>query len=164
MSSAVVLAKQWLINLNRHFVIATSTHRPSLVFEHLEKETAYEEVAELIHHKAIENNEVINPIFQEYCLGVEKYLDQKLATSSDKSSQQNLENQANMYSRAIEDYLTLRRACFVELQIMDLNRVGVEKDLKGIIQQTARHVGLEMPKVWKQSIRDPFEKQTEQNK
>jgi len=40
---------------------------------------------------------------------------------------------------------------------MDLNRVGVEKDLKNIIKQTARHVGLEMPKKWQETIKDPFE-------
>lgn len=49
---------------------------------------------------------------------------------------------------AIRDYLVLREACHEELNIMELNRVGVEKDLKNIIKQTARHVGLEMPKSW----------------
>jgi len=40
---------------------------------------------------------------------------------------------------------------------MDLNRVGVDKDLKNIIKQTARHVGLEMPKKWQESVKDPFD-------
>lgn len=39
---------------------------------------------------------------------------------------------------------------------MDLNRVGVDKDLRSIIQQTARHVGLEMPKNWQETVKDPF--------
>jgi hypothetical protein len=41
-----------------------------------------------------------------------------------------------------------RQATFLMNSIMNLNRVGVEKDLRNIIHQTARHVGLEMPKGW----------------
>lgn len=61
------------------------------------------------------------------------------------------------YDRAIQDYLVLREACFEELQIMQLNRVGVDKDMRNIIKQTARHVGLEMPKNWESTVRDPFD-------
>ena len=41
---------------------------------------------------------------------------------------------------------------------MMLNRVGQEKDLRAIIQNTAKHVGLSMPKGWREAVKDPFEK------
>jgi len=53
--------------------------------------------------------------------------------------------------------LLFREACAKELHIMSLNRVGVDKNLKNIIEQTARHVGLQMPKEWSESVKDPFE-------
>jgi hypothetical protein len=42
----------------------------------------------------------------------------------------------------------LRKAAALEMHIMELNRVGVDKNLKNIIEQTAKHVGLAMPKAW----------------
>ena len=38
------------------------------------------------------------------------------------------------WGRAIEDYFVMREACYLELSIMELNRVGVEKDVKNIIK------------------------------
>jgi hypothetical protein len=52
----------------------------------------------------------------------------------------------------------LREAANRELHIMNLNRVGVDKNLKNIIEQTAKHVGLAMPKQWADQVKDPFEK------
>ena len=47
---------------------------------------------------------------------------------------------------------------------MYLNRVGVDKNLKSIIEQTARHVGLQMPKQWTDTVKDPFAKPVEEKK
>ena len=44
------------------------------------------------------------------------------------------------------------------MHIMELNRVGVDKNLKNIIEQTAKHVGLAMPKAWQDTVKDPFAK------
>lgn len=63
-----------------------------------------------------------------------------------------------MYERTIRDYLVLREACAQELHILALNRVGQDKDMRSIIQNTAKHVGLSMPKGWQESVKDPFEK------
>ena len=52
----------------------------------------------------------------------------------------------------------MREAAAKELHIMSLNRVGVDKNLKNIIEQTARHVGLQMPKNWQDSVKDPINK------
>lgn len=49
-------------------------------------------------------------------------------------------------NRVFGDYLLMRRAAREENHILTLNRVGVEKDQKKIIQDVAKHVGLEMPK------------------
>jgi hypothetical protein len=56
-----------------------------------------------------------------------------------------------LYERAIADYLFMRKASAEEMQIMALNRVNVEKDVKQIIENTARHVGLEMPVAYSDS-------------
>ena len=61
------------------------------------------------------------------------------------------------YERVVEDYLVLKMAAHTELTIMELNRVGVEKNMKSIIEQTAKHVGLAMPKGWKETVKDPFD-------
>lgn len=37
------------------------------------------------------------------------------------------------YERTIAEYKFLRQAALTEMHIMELNRVGVEKDLKNII-------------------------------
>jgi len=39
----------------------------------------------------------------------------------------------------------MREAAAKEKAILELNRVGVEKNLKRILEQTAQHVGLKMP-------------------
>ncbi len=38
------------------------------------------------------------------------------------------------YERIVEDYLVLKMAAHTELTIMELNRVGVEKNMKSIIE------------------------------
>jgi len=40
----------------------------------------------------------------------------------------------------------LKEKVRVEVQIMEANRVGVDKNLANIIKNTASHVGLQMPK------------------
>lgn len=40
----------------------------------------------------------------------------------------------HQYERAIDDYLTMRMAGQEEQHIMDMNRVGVEKNMKNIIK------------------------------
>lgn len=66
------------------------------------------------------------------------------------------EAQKKQYERTIEQYHFLRRAAMTEMHIMELNRVGVDKDLRNIIKQTASHVGLAMPKQWEEKVQDPF--------
>ena len=60
------------------------------------------------------------------------------------------------YEKTFEEYRILRQAAALEMHIMELNRVGVDKNLKNIIEQTAKHVGLAMPKNWQESVKDPF--------
>ena len=70
------------------------------------------------------------------------------------------ETKRRLYERTIEEYLILREACENELHILGLNRVGQEKDMRSIIQNTAKHVGLQMPKGWEQKVKDPFSRET----
>ncbi|CDW79119.1 UNKNOWN [Stylonychia lemnae] len=155
------MSAQAFQKLYRHFVIATSQSRAPIVMKHLESQTPYIQVADEIYAHSVEQSEVINPIFKKYCDEGEKYFSDKESQNDLKTDQQDAVQKK--YERAIRDYLFLRQSCFLELQIMDLNRVGVDKDLKNIIKQTARHVGLEMPKSWQQTIKDPFDNRDKNN-
>lgn len=44
----------------------------------------------------------------------------------------------------INDYLYLQEVAQKEKDILEFNRVGVEKNLKKILEQTAEHCGLRM--------------------
>ena len=73
-------------------------------------------------------------------------------------NQSNLsEDKALFFQRVLSDYLLLREAAKEELSILDANRVGVEKNLSNILQQTASHVGLKLPTGYDDSVRDPFD-------
>jgi hypothetical protein len=86
--------------------------------------------------------------------------------TSENAKNKEAQSKRLQYERAIEGYLLMRAASENEQHIMLLNRVGQEKDLRSIIQNTARHVGLQMPKGWKDAVKDPFapEKSTEPEK
>ena len=98
------------------------------------------EVQSTILERSEADSEEINPLFGKYCQEAEHFYSNG-ATAEQKA----------LYERSISDYMVLRQACAQELHIMGLNRVGVEKNLKNIINQTAKHVGLAMPKEWDHS-------------
>ena len=50
----------------------------------------------------------------------------------------------------IEDWLAMRRATREESHILLLNRVGIERDEQKKRENVAKHVGLAMPKEYKQ--------------
>ena len=54
------------------------------------------------------------------------------------------------YVNAIEEYLFFKEKAWIQYQIMEANRVGVDKNMASIITQTAAHVGLQMPKQFKE--------------
>ena len=56
---------------------------------------------------------------------------------------------------ALEEYQFFKIKQFEEYQILEANRVGMDKNLKNIIRQTANAVGLSMPKLYK----DPNDKE-----
>ena len=84
-------------------------------------------------------------MFGEYC----KHADEHFTNSSTEVKTQ--------YERTIQQYIQFRQATAHEMHIMELNRVGVDKNLKSIIEQTAKHCGLAMPKTWQEQVKDPFE-------
>ena len=71
-----------------------------------------------------------------------------VTSTNDNGTNHLLNKTADKYERAIQDYLFFRESAAEEVKIMELNRIGVEKNLKAIMHQTARHCGLEMPKQW----------------
>ena len=77
----------------------------------------------------------LNPIFADFCTDGEKFFEK------DQD-----EAKALQYQRAIEEYILMKEKVRAEVQIMEANRVGVDKNLANIIKNTAGHVGLQMPK------------------
>jgi hypothetical protein len=80
----------------------------------------------------------LNPIFENYCADGEKFF-------SDGSQS---EEKARRYNTAIEEYLLMKHKTDAELQIMEANRVGSDKDISKIVKSTAGMVGLQMPKLY----------------
>ena len=148
--------------LYRHFVVATSKLRPIVLKDYKEApELPWEEVSAQIYSQSVRVSEPINSVFQAFCQDGDRYLatisETEQQTSPDEQTK--IQQKRKLYERAIEEYLIFRSACENEQHIMMLNRVGQEKDLRAIIQNTAKHVGLAMPKGWKEAVKDPFEKQ-----
>ena len=79
----------------------------------------------------------LSPVFKSFCEDGQKYFQENPK-----------EELAEKYIKAIDDYLFMKQKISVELQIMEANRVGVDKNLANIIKNTAGHVGLQMPKVY----------------
>lgn len=79
---------------------------------------------------------MINPVFENYCKEAEVFYLKQNEDSEERM----------LYKRAIKEYQTFREVAALERHIMTLNRVGVEKNEKGIIEQTAKLCGLAMPK------------------
>ncbi len=46
--------------------------------------------------------------------------------------------------------MIMRRAAREETQILTLNKVGIERDQKKMRENVAKHVGLQMPKEFKE--------------
>jgi hypothetical protein len=59
------------------------------------------------------------------------------------------EDLAKQYEAAIADYLLMKERTRQEMSIMEANRVGVDKNLANIVRNTAKAVGLSMPKEYK---------------
>jgi hypothetical protein len=78
-------------------------------------------------------------LFGKYCQETEEHY----STLADEGAKR-------LFERTFADYRLLRQAALTEMHIMELNRVGVDKDLKNIIANTAKHVGLAMPKGWQE--------------
>ena len=119
----------------KHFTAATSKHRPAFSEQDV---TPFAVMQDQVYQKSAEEKEVVNPVFETYCHEAEGFY-----------LKQNEESEERMlYERAMKEYHTFREVAALEKHIMKLNRVGVDKNLKGIIEQTARHCGLQMPKTW----------------
>ena len=104
---------------------STSRYRLS-VTEQVAKENpqpTYDEVKDRTFEKSVQEKEEINPLFNKFC------------EVSDKIYHEQKDEKAKSdYERVINDYLVLKMAAHTELTIMELNRVGVEKNMKNIIE------------------------------
>lgn len=80
----------------------------------------------------------LNPIFSKFCEDGQEYF----SKPENATETQKLEK----YQRAIDEYIFMKQKISAELQIMEANRVGVDKNIANIVKQTAGHVGLSMPK------------------
>ena len=137
-------------SLYRHFLSATSAHKPSvsqLADQAIDANSTserpdYHAIASATVDKSLDSQP--NPVFGDYCLEADKHYG-----SATKEVRE-------QYERTIREYMELRHAAAHEMHIMELNRVGVDKNMKNIIEQTAKHVGLAMPKAWQDSVKDPF--------
>ena len=78
----------------------------------------------------------LNPLFKQFCEEGEKHFSHPHAPEHTKT----------LYSKTIEEYMIMKKAIEEELHILSLNRVGMEKNFKNIMSQTASHVGLQLPK------------------
>ncbi len=85
------------------------------------------------------------PVFQSFCDDGEKWI--QTATAND---QQRL-------NHIFEDYMIMRRAIREETNILTLNKVGIERNQKQMRENVARHVGLQMPKLFTEA-KDESEK------
>ena len=74
----------------------------------------------------------LNPIFDNYCKDGEAFFSNGSVS----------EAKANQYNTAIEEYLLMKEKTDKELQIMEANRVGSDKDISKIVKSTAGMVGL----------------------
>jgi hypothetical protein len=65
---------------------------------------------------------MLNPAFNTYIEDSKKFFADNNCTKT-----------AEMYASAFEDYILMKQKQAVELQIMEANRVGVDKNLANII-------------------------------
>ena len=127
----------------------------------------WEAASEQILERSKRGGEHINPLFKQFCEEGEQYFS-KSATEGNNQQGSNMEKSKEdikrKYENAIRDYAILKEACAKELHILDLNKVGVEKDMRQILRNTAKYVGLAMPKNWESLVKDPFTRSNEENK
>lgn len=82
------------------------------------------------------------PVFEQFCDDGDKWI--QTASVSDKHRLNNI----------FEDYMIMRRAIREETHILTLNKVGIERDQKQMRENVARHVGLQMPKLFTETVKD----------
>lgn len=82
------------------------------------------------------------PVFEQFCDDGDKWI--QTASASDKHRLNNI----------FEDYMIMRRAIREETHILTLNKVGIERDQKQMRENVARHVGLQMPKLFTETVKD----------
>ena len=78
-------------------------------------------------------------MYQTFCDAGSKYFEDPSKSDSQEKKD---------FEIAIRDYLVMRKAAQEQKEILELNRVGVEKDMKKIIASTAKYVGVSMPKTY----------------
>ena len=99
------------------------------------KQLTHEDPAKQVKDLPVLDIPKLNPIFEDFCKDGENYF-AKNSTNAER------------YNDAIADYLYMKEKTTAELQILEANRVGVDKDITKIVTQTAGHVGLSMPKLY----------------
>ena len=72
------------------------------------------------------------PCFNDLCSDGHEWMTQEGRSDED----------ANRVRRVFEDYMVMRRAAREENHILALNRVGIERNQKKLVDGVARHVGL----------------------
>lgn len=129
-STLTALKSQPFKQLYRHYVAMVSKHRPSVtaIAEQVVKDgttsdpPAFEQIHNTTVEQAISKSEEVNPLFGAYCIEAEN-----IYNTGDEALKK-------QYEKTIEEYRFLRQAAALEMHIMELNRVGVDKNLKNIIE------------------------------
>lgn len=83
-----------------------------------------------------EDVQKLAPVFAKFCEDGQRLME---SSEVEESTKQKI-------SCVLEDYLVMRRAAREEAHILELNRVGLEKDEAKIRENVAKHCGLEIPK------------------
>ena len=99
------------------------------------KQLTEEDPAKQVNDLPVLDVPKLNPVFEDFCKDGENHFKKHEAN-------------AEQYQSAISDYLYMKEKTNAELQILEANRVGVDKDINKIVTQTAGHVGLAMPKLY----------------
>lgn len=50
----------------------------------------------------------------------------------------------------VRDFQVLRKAAQEQKEILELNRVGIDRDMMERVESTAKYVGVSMPKLFKE--------------
>lgn len=124
-------------------VMALQADLNDRILKYNNKETE-EDPAKQVKEIPLRDAHLLNPIFETYCQDVEQFF--RGGEASD--------DVAEKYADAFDEYMFMKRRQSIELQILEANRVGVDKNLASIIKNTASHVGLQMPKQFEDPKKD----------